>query len=815
MRFILIIFILVASAYAAWSQTISGVVTDETGKAIPFATVLIRNTTKGTSANSEGQYKLQLPAGKYELLYKAIGYQQQGREVDLQENVTVNVELNTAAYQLKDIIVRAGGEDPAYAIIRNAIRKRKTYLNEVNTYTCEVYLKGLQRSLAAPKKFLGRNIDQMAQQMGLDSNRQGIVYLSESESKLTFMKPDMIHEEMLSSKVSGSNRAFSFNRAREIKVNFYENFQDYQGISNRPLISPIADNALNYYNYKWLGTTEENGQTINKIQVIPKHQFEPVFSGMIYIIEDSWRIHSFDVQITKSANLNIVDTLKISEQYMPVGRKVWMPASVKFDFTGGFLGFKFGGYFMAVYRDYNLSPAIDKKQFAEIMRVPRGVNIKDSVYWQQQRPVPLTAEEITDYQKKAVLAARRESKPYLDSIDRVNNKLSPGKIIMTGFAISHRYEKEYLTFDPILTSLFYNTVEGFGIKYSVSYLKRIDTVTNKYLRITPDVRYGFSNHLFNASVNGNIPLGLTNLGFNLGTDMVDQNNLNPVSALSNTYNSLFRRRNILKLYEKRFAGLSLSRRIAGGWMATAATEYADRQWYPNSSQFSFFYHDQPYRSNNPLQPYNDVPLFPRNQSLTFNITTSYNFSNRYVTYPTGRYYLPSPYPKLELNYTKGIKNILGSDVDYDLLKLSISQTNIRMGIYGHSSFNIGAGRFLNNNRLFYPDYIHFLGNEGFAYHVATNRFLLLDMYEYSTPDQYLEAHYEHNFSGYFLNNIPLVRKLKLQEIVDLNYLTAPTIKNYYEVAFGAQYFGFRAMYAISFKDGNRLNSGIRIGLMLP
>ncbi len=40
-------------------------------------------------------------------------------------------------------------------------------------------------------------------------------------------------------------------------------------ISLRPLISPIADNALFYYKYKLIGEAVENGKTVNKIQGYP------------------------------------------------------------------------------------------------------------------------------------------------------------------------------------------------------------------------------------------------------------------------------------------------------------------------------------------------------------------------------------------------------------------------------------------------------------------------------------------------------------------------------------------------------------------
>ena len=184
---------------SAQEATISGKITAEDGKPIPFATVYIKNTTKGTSANSEGEYSINLKSGVYDVQFKAIGYRQESRKVDLKINQKTDVVLKNEDYQIKEVTVRAGAEDPAYAIIRKAIKKRKGYLNAVNAYTCEVYIKGLQKLLAAPKKFLMFDVQKATREAGLDSNRRGIVYLSESQSQLSFMKPDNIHEEIISS----------------------------------------------------------------------------------------------------------------------------------------------------------------------------------------------------------------------------------------------------------------------------------------------------------------------------------------------------------------------------------------------------------------------------------------------------------------------------------------------------------------------------------------------------------------------------------------------------------------------------------------
>ncbi len=815
MKFTLLFTLSLLFGFSAFSQqvTISGKITDEQNKAVPFASVYIKNTTKGTSANSEGEYILQLKPGAYEVQYKAVGYKQESRKVNITASQVLDITLKTETYELNDVIVNSGGEDPAYAIIRKAIKKRKAHLNEVNAYTCEVYIKGLQKLLAAPKKFMGIDIQKAARENGLDSNRRGIVYLSESESKYSFKRPGDVHEEMISSKVSGSNQAFSYNRASDIKVNFYENIQDWEGLSNRPLVSPIADNALFYYHYKYIGFTIENGETIDKIQVMPKRGYDACFQGYIYIIEGSWRIYGLDLYITKKQNINFVDTLRVNEQFFPVSQNVWMPSSVKFEFIGGLFGFKIGGYFISVYKDYDLDPTFTKKEFTEVLRINKNVNKKDSIFWENERPIPLTEEEKTDYKNKAVLAKKRESKPYLDSLDKADNKLNPLNLLYKGYHYRDRYDHEYYNFDPVLTAIKFNTVQGFAINYGASFSKQIDSVNNRYLYIGAKAGYGFADAKFTGSVNVSVPVGAFNLGFNAGSDIIDLNNTDPISPFINSLYSLFERQSYEKLYQKKYLSFFLNKRITGGWLATAGAEWADRKSLPNASEFSFFNPgNRSYTSNNPLMPAQDVPLFTENQSFKFIFRTTYDFSDKYETFPTGKVYLPSPYPTIGFSYIKGIKDFLGSDVDYDLVSADISKSNISLGVLGRTSFYIAAGKFLDNSSIFYPDYKQFAGNEVLFDKGGLDSFLLLNYYNFSTYTEYIEGHLEHNFSGFILNKIPLIRKLKLQEIIDVNYLTTPTIKNYTELGAGIQYLNFRLMYGKSFNSGSNTTSAIRLGL---
>ena len=799
----------------AYSQSIilKGSVKDTRGLPVPFASVYEKSTTRGTSANSEGEYQLKLSPGKHTLIFKAIGFNQESKDLDLRATLTLDIVLNPTVYELNDVVINAYADDPAYEVIKNAIRTRKRHLTEPDKYTADVYIKGLQKLLSAPKKFLGRNIDDIGKQMGLDSNRKGILYLSESESKISFLQPDKLREEMISSKVSGSNRSFSFNRASDIRINFYENQLDLEGLSNRPFISPIAENALFYYKYRLIGTSIENGEMVNKIELIPRRNADPVFRGLIYILEDSWRIHSADLYVTKEANINFVDTLNIRQEFIPVNSKVWMPSSIRYDFTGGVLGFRFSGYYIALFKNYDLNASLKKKDFTEVLKITREVNKKDTAYWKQVRPIPLTNEEQIDYVNKEDLAAKRESKVYLDSLDKVNNKLKPFRLLLgAGYNPRNRFKKEYYRFGSLVNSAFYNTVEGFGLNYQASYSKQIDSLTNKFLNLTGKVRYGLSSEKLYGSFFGTIPLKSSRIGFNIGTDVLDLNNNLTIVQLGNSLNSLFYERNLLKLYESKFLNFSFSKPL-GSVQTSFTASWANRSSLQNTSDYKIRdLERREFTSNNPLIPVSDLPLFLENQAFKIGLRATYAFSNDYATYPAGKFFRPSKYPQLGINYTKGISGIFGSDVNYDVVSFDLTKSDIKLGLLGKSTFWIGAGKFLNAKSIYFPDFKHFRGNKTLAYIPVANNFLFLDYYNFSTSDQYFDAHFEHNFSGFLTNKVPLLRKLKLSEIAGFNYLSTPALNNYSEVYFGLQFLNIRALYGMSYAEGKKVDKGFRIAV---
>src|SRR5437762_9067517 len=210
---------------------------------------------------------------------------------------------------MKEVIVKQGGEDPAYEIIRKAIKKRPYYNAQVDSLSVDVYIKGLIRSRNIPNKFFGQKIERDDfGKVGLDSAGKGIVFLSESFTKVYYSKPDKIKYEVISSRQSGGGPGLSF----PFFINFYDNNVTVLGNSLNPrgFISPIANGALNYYRYKLEGSYFSDGKMIDHIKVIPKRKHEPLFNGYIDIVDDEWRIYSLDLGTTNEYSLELVDSLK-------------------------------------------------------------------------------------------------------------------------------------------------------------------------------------------------------------------------------------------------------------------------------------------------------------------------------------------------------------------------------------------------------------------------------------------------------------------------------------------------------------------------
>jgi hypothetical protein len=791
-----------------FAYTVSGKVTDEKEEPVPFASVYIKGTTRGTNSNLQGAYSMDLSPGKYEIVFKVLGYKQDIREIEIiSSNLVINVKMAPESFLLKEAVISASAEDPAYAVIRQAQKKRKYYLEQVDGFSCDVYIKGEQRILKKPKKIMGMEIDPENE---IDSIT-GMVYLSESVSRFNFKQKDKIREEMVSSKVSGDNKAFSYNQASDMLFNFYQNVMMVPSLSERGFISPISGTAMLSYKYKMIGTFYEDGKVINKIQVIPKRKHDAVFSGIINIMDDTWRIHSLELILTKDAQIDFVDTLRINQIYLPVDKDVWMPFSTKFTFNFGLLGIKGDGMFVGVNSNYVMNPDFPKHFFNnEILKVKDDANKKDSSYWKESRPIPLTIEEATDYRKRDSLALIRNSKPYRDSVDRKNNKFKL-KDLLLGYSHSNTFEKKYFNVGGGVSALEFNTVQGLRVGETFNFSKGLENL--KRYRIGINLGYGFSNKDFYGSATTSYlynPQKFASLSIEGGREYAQFNGNNPIAPFINSLYSLLNTQNYLKLYLKNYVLVTHSSELINGLYFTPSLEYSEREPLVNTTDYTWIKTKNTYTSNDPRDTSNHGNSFSANQSISLTMKLRYVIKQRYFTAPHVKTVTGSKFPTLLLLYKKGI-SMPGSDVDYDLLSLGLEQ-NLHLKRLGVTSYLIKAGMFLNTNKMFFMDYYHFNGNQTLFSTFDMAGFQLLGYYTNSTNKQFLEGHLEHNFNGFIFSKIPLIQKLKLNEIIKASILTSDWKNAYAELSAGIQRLNFRADVVAGFSNQTQVSTGIRIGI---
>jgi len=836
----LLLFLSVAILFSikSFAGKVRGRVLDEKNNPLPYASLLVKELSKGTTCNQEGRYTLDLKPGTYTLIVQYVGYAKLEKRMQVSNNdIQLDIQLQPQQLRLNDVVVKSNAEDPAYEIIRNAIKKRETYRAPLDSFTCEAYIKTLIKTRKLPRKILGQKIDSTDwKQMNVDSLGRGIIYLSESLTKIAFKKPDKIKLEVISGRESGSN-GYGFNFPTFI--NFYENNVNVLtgAFAPRGYVSPIADGALGFYKYHFLGSFFEDGKEVNKIQVIPKRKYEPLFSGTINITEGDWRIHSLDLMLTKESQLELLDTVQIKQIHFPVTNNVWLTKDQIVYFTFNLLGIDAVGNFLNVYNNYDVDPTFSKKYFNKIVvKYDTGVNKKPKSYWDSVRPVPLEPDEIKDYKVKDSMYQYQHDSAYTqhyrDSLRKMQGKISVKNILWNGFIRSNYDPKKWtsVTWQPLLKQISYNTVEGLVANAEAS-ISRAFPKIKRQLSFTPHVRYGFSNTHFNAYgtlqwnkrnfwwsnnyLSDEDAESFTRSDFSIsGGKRVSQFNKDePITPLQNSVTTLFANHNYMKIYENYFAAFNYSPRTQGGIKYSINLLYEDRLPLNNTTDFTIIkYSPQKFTPNYPTEILKEQ--FSRHQAVLATATFEYQPGQKFIQYPRYRMPLGSKYPTFTLSYQKGLKNILGSDVDFDKWDFTITD-NMNFKLAGQLRYRIDVGGFLNNRIVFIQDYRHFNGNKLIAASEYLNSFQLAPYYANSTTASfYTTAHIEHHFNGMLTNKIPLFKRLNWNLVAGSNAFYVNTHNNYVEIFAGLENILklFRVDVVGAYLNGKKGQVAVRIGL---
>ena len=861
--------IMLITFWTSHAGGIRGNVKDEKGEPLAFTTIFVKQTGSGTTTNVDGNYEIALPPGRYDLVFQFLGFETVTRQVEIQADYAeVNVVLKTQVTMLQTVTVKAGDEDPAYTIMRKAIAKAKYHLQQLDSYSARVYIKGSGQLKDYP--WLAKRT---LEKEGIEKGR---VFVTESVSDVKYTRPGKFEEKVISIRSDGKDNNTSPNPY--IFGSFYEP-------EVAETISPLSPKAFSYYRFEYMGTFKDRDYEVSRIKIIPRSKGDDVIDGMLYIVEDWWSIHSMDINTSK---LGI--GINIKAVYAPIEDKAWMPVSHRFKVDGKVFGFEFEYNYLATVSDYRiqLNPdlyvesekmevideKIEQEQAKEIEqkfkslskkeqarqdqtkqlqeRLAEGKEItrkelntiikeyekaevkaqpapeiisnsifeidssaykKDSAYWATVRPVPLTADEVRGYQKSDSLAEISRRKEEGDTLKASKHKgFQPWDLI-----IGDNYKiSKHSNFRIHFPMPGFNTVDGWNFNYRVSFGTILQDTNKTRLTITPLFRYAFSRE----EPSGYLNFSLRNRNYRLdlqGGRFIDQYNPDePILPIVNSLMTLLLEKNLMKIYERDYVDLTFRKKLSTYVTLNTSWSFAKRRELFNTSDFKIVNREkiEDYTPNRPVNNEVDDTGFPEHNSVIGSISLTARPWIKYTIRNGYQSEVPNSSPIISAHYRRGFKNIMNSVSDFDQIELGFKH-GFKIGIRGNVDIALRAGMFLTSDKMYFMDYKHFQGNQTpFITNDPVGSFRLMDYYKYSTSDKYFAGNFHYQFRKLLISNIPLVRLAGIRENVFINYLATPTSKNYTEVGYSIDGILriFRLEAAAAFQDGRYLNYGFRIGI---
>jgi len=851
---ILICFFLLLQS-ASHAQGVRGRVIDQEGTPLSFTTIFIPETGSGTVTNINGTYEVKLSPGDYSLNFQYLGYASAQKKVKVADSwVPLDVVLTKQAYTLEAAEIDGGKEDPAYKIMRKAIAKSSFHRQQVEKYTCTVYLKGGGRLVDYPW-FMKKVIEDE----GIDT---AATFVQESVTEVTYERPATYTENVISIRSSGDDQNSS--PMNYINGSFYE---DKVG----GILSPLSRKAFGYYRFQYINTFTDGDYNINKIKVTPRVDDEEFLSGYLYIVEDLWSIHSVDFKVHPQG-INI----EIEQNYAPIKPDVWLPISHHFEGNGKLFGFEFTFEYLATVSKYvvEINPDLDTefevldikteqeeiaiaekkenpkseteekllkgeevstKELRKLMReyakeerkeqdepdvvFERKTKIdtlaykQDSLYWQEIRPIPLTQSEEKGYALQDSLAAEEAKKAEGDTLTGKKGFKVQDLVLGSNYDLG---KSNFLRIMNPLLSIRYNTVDGWNGEYSLQYYKRFKNMNR--LEITPLFRYaasrdkGFGTLSTGYTYGQGLKQGKVSLSG--GSYYSQFNAQEAITPFVNTISSLFAHQNFMKVYDRDFLEANWRQNISTKWKVTAAIDYSSRTETQNTTNQVWFPSDsRNYTSNRPDNIELESTAFGQSDAFKINFSATW-LPFAYAYKRNDFYYSVDKQPVFTLKYEKAIPGVGDATIDYDRLALEIKHSVV-LGLLGTLNLRTEGGTFLTNDRMDFMDYAHFMGNQTiFTRFRQLNSYALAPYHLYSTNEEYLSTYVNIELRRFVFSQFPKLRLAGLTENINVNHLITPSVNNYTEVSYSLSniFRLFRIDVTGAFIDGKYEDFRVQVGI---
>jgi len=742
---LLFLFLSIVVPVLGQSTKLRGKVTDsQTKEVLPFVTVHFTKTSIGTITDFNGEYFLETREKVDSVMISCIGYKTITRPIVKRSFQTIDIQLESSNTNLPEIVVHAG-ENPAHILLRKIVaNKENNNPEKIEAYQYEVYNK---------MEIDVNNIDAKYREKKIFKHFQFIfdymdtsavtgknflpIFISETFSDYYYRKKPKADKEVIkANKISGmENKSITqFTGQIYQKINVYDNYME---IFSKPFVSPIASFGLLSYEYYLVDSAVEEHHKIYHVTFKPRRKQELTFTGEFWVHDSTFAIKKAVLRIAKDANINFVNDLVLEHEFKHVNDQYWMLSkeSIFVDFN---LSDSTTGFFArrsTSYRNFVLNQPHDDKFYDRA--TGHAIEVKDDAlqknddYWDNMRPDSLSKRELGIYKMIDTIQEVPVYKTYVDIIT----------LIVSGYK-----EFKYFDIGPYPTMYSYNLIEGsrfrFGGRTSVNVSENI--FFNGY------IAYGIKDNAFKYAVGSSYyfnksPERLAQISYK---DDLEQFGKDPNTLIStdNILGSIFSRTVATKLNRVREFDASY-----------------EHEWFPGFANTLTLKRRKifTYGTSDIMPKLFDTLPAPNIKTSEFVLNTRFAYDEKFIVGKRDRTSIGTDFPILQANFVLGIKGLLKGDFNYQKMSFSIDH-DLNINPFGHTFYTFEYGKVFGQ-LPFYLLKMH-EGNETYWYN---NAFNLMNYYEF-VSDEYLSFKITHHFDGLFFNKIPLLRKLKLREVVAIN-----------------------------------------------
>ena len=651
-----------------------------------------------------------------------------------------------------DEVIVMSGENPAWAIIREAVKNKKQHdKRALDAYEYQSYnriefdIDNISTKLRKRKmvRDIWEGIDSTSLEKNINGNAILPVFLSESISRY-YVKNDPFarREEVQKTKVSGV-AVEDGSMISQLVGTAYQDYNFYQNwlrFLEKEFISPISDSWKIYYDYEILDTLYIGNDRCFEMTVFPNRKQDPAFNGKIWITTDDYALKKLDLSIDKATNLNFIEKIVLQQELGQTVDGPWLPLKTNMVIDVSDLSKNSASFLIKIYNttsDWKVNDVKDKKFYANEVLIAEDFNIHEPEYWNAARPENLTSQQLKTYQIIDTLVEIPRVKSYVEFV----------KLATTGY-----WRRGKVDLGPYLYSYAFNNFEGHAI--------RLGMKTNEYFHRKITLRgyagYGTLDDRWKYGLTGSYIISRkpwTEFKLHSSLDL-EQVGIRSEDLIDNNYifYAATRWQTFRRPYYLSDNSFSIQTEPTKGLMhmLTIRHEYYDPQ-YP------FYYYENPGAPDSKLK--SDI------SSPTLKFTTRWARDEMFMQDGNERISLGARRsPVIQFDYTYGFKDVLDSDFDFHKIQLEFKQ-KLRLGGIGESRYKIKGGYIFG--QLPYLLLENHIGNESAFY--TNGAFNTMNYFEF-VSDQYASFHYEHFFQGLLMNKIPLIRNLKWRLLATANVL---------------------------------------------